>query len=450
MKKHTFLKFIALLLVVLLVVPTITACGVFNEEFSDGSNESSETSINVSNNNSDSKVDSSKPDISEAEQDNVITFLACPDNIIHPSVFYDAINRAAAKNGTTPSYTDLHNAEYDFSQIYEHVADKISNADIAYINQETLVGGTSGAIHGYSCFNSPQAIADTVVDLGFDVANVAHNHMLDSGDTRYLENCNNVFENNGVEVIGYYPDEESTNNITVIEREGIKVAFLAYTYSTNGIPLPKNSTFVIPTFNRPLVEKQVKLAKEAADIVIASCHWGWEDSYSPNSEQLEYAELFCELGVDVVLGMHPHVIQPMEWMTSSNGTKTLVVYSLGNFVSGMYNAKNMLAGMLELNIRKDAKTGDVSIEAPMFIPTVTHYTEESKVASNDTGYRNFKIYYLKDYTSELAAEHGVSNYEKSHASTLVGGKFSLDTLRMTLNKYIPDEFLPDRFKSEEE
>ncbi len=452
MTKNLF-KLIALLLSVLLLVPSITACD--NDTDVDTSSITSvESEISETENSyetSDDGIESSVENTSSEEeivvpQDTVVSFLACPDNIIHPSVFYDALERAANKDGVKPDYSDLHNAKYDFAYIYEHVGEAIKNADIAYINQETLIGGTSGRIIGYPCFNSPKPVADTVIELGVDVANVAHNHMLDSGDTRYLENCNKVFEEKGVEVIGYYPDEASTEDITVIERDGIKIAFLAYTYGTNGIPLPKNSKFVIPYLSEALVEKQVARAKQVADVIIASCHWGIEDSFDIDAQQKKYSKLMCELGVDVVLGMHPHVIQPMQWMTSESGKKTLVVYSLGNFVSGMVAGKNMLAGMLSLDIVKDAETGAISIENPLFIPTVTHYEKKGSVASNDTGYRNFKICYLSDYTEEQASTHGVCVYERSHGTTLINGKFSKQTLLDTLNKYIPQEFLPEEYK----
>lgn len=446
-------KIISLLLFVTCILTFTTSCSTLqsfvsvfeNHSFIEESSTFSEQS-EVENTSDEESKEVSMPDEDPVVEDTVINFLACPDNIIHPSVFYDAIERAAKANGVNPDYSDLHNAAYDFGQIYEYVGEAMLQADITYINQETLIGGTSGRIIGYPCFNSPTAVAETVIDLGVDVVNVAHNHMLDSGDTRYLENCNDVFESAGVEVIGYYPDDQSTNNITIIERKGIKVAFLSYTYGTNGIKLPSNSSFVIPTFEEKLIKKQVALAKQIADVTIVSCHWGYEDTYYANSEQKKYAALFCELGVDVVLGMHPHVIQSMEWMTSESGNKTLVIYSLGNFVSGMVAGKNMLAGMFALDIRKDAETGAVSIESPLFIPIVTHYIKGVSVAANDTGYRDFKIYYLANYTEELAATHGVCKYERSHGTTLVGGAFSKTNLINTLNKYIPNEFLPEEFQ----
>lgn len=441
-------KKISAILLSLILILSFVACQAENDNSStvENSNNTNESSTDVnSDNNSEDNV------FSEEEiKETVINFLACPDNIIHPSVFYDALERAARTNSVSPDYSDLHNANYDFSQIYEYVGSAMKNADITYINQETLIGGTSGKIIGYPCFNSPKPVADTVVDLGVDVVNVAHNHMLDSGNTKYLENCNNVFTEAGLEVIGYYPDQESTGNIRIIEREGIKVAFLAYTYGTNGIRLPSSSSFIIPTLDEELITRQVSLANEQADIVIASCHWGYEDTFNANGEQKKFAKLFTELGVDVVLGMHPHVIQPMEWMTAESGNKTLVIYSLGNFVSGMVAGKNMLAGMFSMDIVKDNETGEVSIKSPTFIPIVTHYTKKSRVASNDTGYRDFKIYYLSDYTEELAESHGVCIYERGNGPTLVGGGFSRDTLIQTLNKYIPNEFLPEEFRTEDD
>jgi hypothetical protein len=107
----------------------------------------------------------------------------------------------------------------------------------------------------------------------------------------------------------------------------------------------------------------------------------------------------------------------------------------------------MLAGMLSLDIVRDGETGEVYIDTPLFIPTVTHYTKSKGVSSSDTGFRNFKIYPLKDYTQELASQHGVVKREQTHASTLVGGKFSLKTLNNTLYKYIPEEFLPIEYRT---
>jgi poly-gamma-glutamate synthesis protein (capsule biosynthesis protein) len=124
----------------------------------------------------------------------------------------------------------------------------------------------------------------------------------------------------------------------------------------------------------------------------------------------------------------------------------LLTYSLGNFVSGMQNALNVLEGMLSFDVRKDAFSGEITIENPMLTPIVLHYTYDGVKGHKDTGYRNFEIYELKDYTDELVAAHGVTWYEKSHSSTLKGGKFSIENLYKTLKQVIPSEFLPPEYQ----
>ena len=208
-----------------------------------------------------SEIESSVAEESEEEseteeivipEDTVINFLACPDNLVHHSMYYDAIERAAEKNGVKADYSDLHNATYDFSQIYTYIKPLIDKADISYINQESLTGGDSKDISAYPRFNTPVAMGETVADLGFDIVNVAHNHMLDSGNTDFLEYCSNLFISRGVHALGYYPTEESAEDILIIDEQGVKIAFLTYTYSTNGIK-NKDESFVIPYFEEELI-----------------------------------------------------------------------------------------------------------------------------------------------------------------------------------------------------
>lgn len=448
-------SFIALVVALLMLIIPLSACENVSLDNSadDSSGEISEVVSNTPSTplpdeeSANSDITSVVDEPSEPPKDTVISFLGCPDVIIHSSVFYDAIEQAAKASGSKPKYNDLHNVDYDFYPIFEYVADAIEQADISYVNQETLPGSDTRQIIGYPCFNSPFDIAYTEIGLGFDVVNVAHNHMLDAGDASYIQNAYKIYTESDLTVIGYYENDEAVDNIPIIERDGIKIAFLAYTYGTNGIRLSASSPVVIPYFSRELLERQIPLAKEQADVVIVSAHWGEENSFRVSNYQKEYAELMCELGVDVVLGMHPHVVQPIEWMTSSTGHKTLVVYSLGNYVSGMKSAKNLLAGMLSLDIVRSGVTGLVSIENAVFIPTVTHYIKVRGVSSTDTGFRDFKIYYLSDYNEELASSHGVVKTEKNKGTTsLVGGGFSYENLVKTLKQYIDPEFLPEEFK----
>ena len=264
----------------------------------------------------------------EPLEDSVVSFLACPDNLIHPCIYYDALERAAENNNLTAQYEDLHNQAYDFRQIYTNLEDMISSADISYINQESLIGGTSRRPHGYPCFNTPNAMGQTVVDLGFDIVNVAHNHMLDSGNTDFLEHCNEFFESKSVDVIGYYPDESSTENITVIEKNGIKIAFLTYTYGTNGIPTPRG--VVVNRIDTIQMAADIAMVDQSkADATCVMIHWGEEYQRKPNVTQLRLEKFMRRKGVDIIIGSHPHVIQPATY----DPEQGITLYSLGNFVS---------------------------------------------------------------------------------------------------------------------
>ena len=397
------------------------------------------------------------PEESKEPEDPVVHFMCCGDNLIHPSVYFTAMEYYAAEHGTTTDYVTTHEAGYDFLPIYEYFADEMRAADCLYINQETLSGGPGTTIDGYPSFNSPEVIHKAVSDLGADIVNLAHNHMLDSRDDRYLIYTDALLKSYGVQTIGYYKNQEDTNNIVIQEINGIKIAWLSYVYATNYHNTDANSyvkNSYIPYFSQELCTRQVMLAKQQADVVIVSAHWGNEYSFKPNSFQQTYAELLCELGVDVVVGMHPHCLQPMEWKTSSTGHRMLLTYSLGNFVSGMQEAQCVLEGVLTFDIRKH--DGVCTVENPLLTPIVCHYVKGKVVNSKlDTGYREFKLYKLADYTEDLAAVHGVHYYEKRKSSATLydsetgklGAKFSIANMICTVQKLIPAEFLPEEFQT---
>lgn len=443
------------ILTIIFALAVLTSMFVILQQISDEPQSVSETSDIVSSGTPtatsiDSSVsgDSSESipaDTSEATQDTVVSFLACPDNIMHPSVLYDAALREAAKTGTTIA-SSLDDCVFDFDPIYKEFEDEIAAADLSYINVETMIGGDENGISGYPLFNSPEAAGDKLYNLGFDVYNLAHNHMLDSGNDKYLVNCDKFFNEKGVAVIGFYENEADTNNIVIVERKGIKIAFLAYTYATNGITLYNSDTY-IPYFNEALIEKQVTLAKQQADFVIVSAHWGDEDSFTPNSYQQTYAQQFVNLGVDVILGMHPHVLQPMKWVDGTDGHKTLLVYSLGNFISGMQDDAELLGATLSFDIIRDTETNEVYLDNVRCNPIVTHYiVPGGRINSHDTGNREYKIYYLEEYSQDLAALHGAQKWDASHRTTLIGGGFSMANLLNTVKQIIPAEFLSDYYQ----
>jgi len=461
MKNKALVRFLALMLALVFAL-----CGCAEIQLDSSEDESSkaesgveskedskteskgEASADVS---ADTSADVSGEESSSApvEKDKVISFLACPDNIIHPSVYYHALQKAAANAGKAPDYSDLQTADYEFAHIYENISAMIKAADISYINVETLIGGNENPINGYPTFNSPEKAGETLIDLGFDIYNLAHNHMLDSYNDKYLINCDRFFNERGQTTIGYYENKADLDNIVIYEEQGVKIAFLAYTYETNGIRLGASASTYIPYINSELMKKQMKLAKERADLVFVSMHWGDEDSFYPNGAQRQAAQTLVDEGADVIIGMHPHVIQESKWVARPDGSRCFLTYSLGNLLSGMYGGKNALGSMLSLDIIcKDGQKPYV--DNVQIVPTVCHYVKKVSVNPKmDTGFRDFKIYLLEDYTDELAAAHGVhQNKGKiSGFDNELDGNFSLATLYAKVKRLIPAEFLPEAINS---
>lgn len=353
-----------------------------------------------------------------AKEDVKISFLAAGDNIIHSSVFDDALSRA-----------DETTYEYNFRPMYDGIADMIEAADIAFVNQESPMAGREYGYTGYPNFNTPQDAGDTLVDLGFDIVNIANNHMLDKWESGLVKSME-YWETKDVLLIGGYYNAEDYDNIRVFEYGGIKIAFLSYTYGTNGMVLNSGSKHIIPLINDSDIIRQIGLAKEAGDLVFVSIHWGNEDWFNTSSEQERIGRIMVDNEVDVVIGHHPHVVEKVEWASSESGHKTLMIFSLGNMISGMLYNRNMVGGLATFDIVKEGN-GEPYIANPIFVPTVCHYLLKG---SKRYG---FQVYLMEDYTEELAAVHG----------TQKAGKFTLETLKNYITSTIDAEFLPEYFKT---
>ncbi|MFA6948422.1 MAG: CapA family protein [Eubacteriales bacterium] len=348
--------------------------------------------------------------------DTVIHFLAAGDNIIHSNVYEDALSRATGAEG---------DPEYNFTDMYDDVADMFRSADISYINQEGMMAGEDYGYSGYPNFNGPQAMGDTIVDdLGFDIVNIANNHMLDKWESGLIDTTE-YFESKNCLLIGSYSSAADYDDVRVYDYNGVRIALLSYTYSTNGMYLPATSERVIPLFDADTIVRQIAIAKERADLVFVSAHWGIEDSFTASSDQKYYAQLMVDNGVDVIIGMHPHVLEPMEWAENSEGHKTLITYSIGNLISTMLYSRNMVGGVLTFDIVRT--NGEYSIENPLLTPIVCHYNSSR---------RGLEVYKLENYTAELCAAHGSQKY----------GSFDLDTLKKYVTDTIGTQFLPDWIK----
>lgn len=347
-----------------------------------------------------------------------IRFVAVGDNIAHDDVVDTA--RADAERGE----------EYDFSKIYAGVEHTIKAADIAFINQEAPVGGKELGISGYPDFNAPDEMVEELIEVGFDVFNIANNHMLDKGEKGYV-NTIEYFASLPVTMIGGYTKNDY-DNIRIINNQGVRIAFLSYTTLVNYAHMgdvSQSSDYIIPYADTDDITRQVGIAKQNADVVIVSFHWGTEDEFGVTAEQSKYANLCADLGVDVILGHHPHVVGDVEYITGESGNKTLVAYSLGNFCSTMMYGRNMVGELLSFDIVKDTD-GRISIDNVIVDPIVCHYKRNTK--SYDV-----RLYFMKDYNSELAEAHG---------SHVWGDTFTFSQLKKYVTDTVSTEFLPSYMK----
>lgn len=339
------------------------------------------------------------------------TFAAAGDVLVHTNVYKYASQLA---EGT--------DAEFDFKPIFANIKDVISSVDAAYVNQETICGGSELGYSGYPAFNTPDEIAPALLDTGFDIVNIANNHMLDKGE-RGLARAIDFWNGQGITLLGGFKSKEDYENIRIHEVNGISIAFLSYTYWTNGYVLPSASEYVVPMMDADEIDRQTKAAREIADIVMVSMHWGDEDSFTPNAEQERLALLMANNNVDVILGMHPHVLQRIEWLDRPDGKRTLCVYSLGNLISTMMYSRNMLGGIIRFDITEDEN--GFTIEEPELIPTMVHYS---------AGYVAPTLYLFKDYTEEMQRTHGSARNEKQKDLSYLNG---------ILTSTIPAEFIKE-------
>lgn len=319
----------------------------------------------------------------------VVSFMGVGDNLIHETVYNDALQ----DDGT-----------YDFSKMYTNFKKDAKESDIAFINQETVLGGESLGLSGYPTFNSPTEIAKNLEKAGFNLVNLATNHCLDRGE-QGIANELEAFSNKNIVTDGVYTSQEAFNAIPTFKKKEITFSFLAYTYGTNGIA--PDYDYNVSYLDDDQIKSDVQKAKEISDVVIVSAHWGDENTFEPNDLQKHYAQLFADCGVDVVIGTHPHTIQPVKWIKGNSGNKMLCVYSLGNFIGGMLTTDNAIGGEIKFDFVK--KNDKITIENVKWIPTVIHF-EGNQDNIIEVRY-NYKAYKLSQYSDKLAKKHVLNGYD---------------------------------------
>ena len=347
--------------------------------------------------------------------DDVVSFLAVGDNII-----YNGQLREGKKNAEgNPDYE----GEYDFRPMYQNVKDIISAADIAFVNQETVMSERFEPSQ-YPDFNSPQELGENLVETGFDVISIATNHMLDMGYDGLVDTIE-FWKTQKVLTVGGYTDKQDFLTVRFIEKNGIKIAFVAFTYSparADGKPA------FIPTIEEELIKEWMAKANEESDFTVVSMHW-FKDEYNqtPNEKQKHYAQILADSGADVILGHHPHCLQPIEWIEGEDGNKTLCFYSLGNFTSETDETVSLVGGIAQFDIVKNERTG-MRIENITFIPTVMDYRNS---------FNKNTVYLLSEYTDEMCKSHNIVSY--------FGQELSMDMLCNYVSNAIDKKYLPKSY-----
>ena len=321
---------------------------------------------------------------------------------------------------------------YNYDYLFTNVLDKIQSADLAVVNQEVVFGGNEKGNIGYPCFNVRSEQGDALAKAGFDIVLHATNHTMDQGIAG-IDNTINFWKTNypDMTVLGIHENADDYNNITIQEVNGIKLALLNYTYSLNGFSLPADQSYKVDLMNQWTKDKMIsdlQTANELADFVVVFPHWGTEYVLNETTEEQEWAQFFADNGADLIIATHPHVIQPVKWVDGANGNKTLVYYSLGNFVSIQYYNFSMLGGMAQVSITKDA-TGTYISEYDMDF-VVTHYTP---------GRTAVTTYMLDDYTNELAATHAIlTEPGQKYMNVNVNYPFTVEGLKALAEQVCPD------------
>lgn len=256
---------------------------------------------------------------------------------------------------------------YDFKPMLEYIKPISSKYDLAYYNQETILGGASLGYSSYPRFNSPQEVGDAFVDAGFNMVSLATNHTMDKGEQGVINSVNYwKTKKDNVVYSGQWVshEEREKESAQIYEKNGIKYAFFSYTTWTNGLETPTGKEYLNNVYSNEKAAADIAKVKDKADVIIVAMHWGTEYSLGVNTNQDEIAKYLSDLGVNIIIGAHPHVVEPVEYI---NDGKTFVIYSLGNFISDQGVTERLIGLAMELTIKKVVDVDDkvtISIESP--------------------------------------------------------------------------------------
>lgn len=327
-------------------------------------------------------------------EDTVINIVGIGDSLCHSQNFKDAYN---SETGT-----------YDFSPMFKNVTKYIESATVAVGNLETTLAGEERGYSGYPTFNSPAELAYDMKEMGIDILTTANNHCIDKGYSGLVSTLDKLDEY-GIAHTGTSRSVEEQNTILFKDLEGIKTAFLCYTYGTNGIPIPSGREYSVNLIDKDFMKQQLDKAKEeGAELIVVSMHWGSEYRIKPTEEQEELAEFLIKNGADIILGNHSHVPEPMEMkeVTLDDGTKRegFVIYSMGNFFSAQTQEYTRDTLIVNVEVRKNGQTGEITIDKATYTPV---YVYDNGSNAKD----RYELLDIENIISEY--ESGTSEYSES-------------------------------------
>lgn len=319
------------------------------------------------------------------------TFTGVGDNLLHDTFFV---------------YYEQDHGTRDFTPLYEMTVPYFQNTDLAYCNFETVCAGDQFGLSGYPAFNGPTEMMDSLVTSGFDWFSISSNHSLDAG-TEGLKYEKAYIQQHfpDLSATGAYASYEDSQQPVVREVNGIRVGLCGFTYGLNGYTVPQGMEWLIDVYRNPdgsinyaLIDQKLDALSTVSDVQIVAMHWGDEYHNEPNEEQRTLAQYLHSKGVEVIIGTHPHVLQPVELIESQDQT-TLVYYSLGNFISAQDSNETMVGGMANFRLNYDFNTEKASFSEMQLIPTITWISPDL---------RQYRTTTIHEYNDELAANHFVS------------------------------------------
>lgn len=341
----------------------------------------------------------------DVKSDVSFTLTAIGDIMCHNTQYWDAYQKD----------TDT----YDFSYVFENVKDYISAGDISIANIETSFAGKERGYSNYPTFNSPDELVRDVKATGLDIITTAGNHCLDMGYSG-LSRTIDVLKDNGFDQLGTYKSQEERDTIFIKDVKGVKIAFIDYTYGTNGIPVPSGKEYCVNLINKDLIKKDIESAKKQnVDMIVACMHWGDEYKTKANQEQEDLANFLFKNGVNVIIGNHPHVLEQMEkrTVTLDDGTTQdgFVIFACGNFIcdQNAENTRNSIILNIDITRHSDGK---ITIDKAKYIPIYMYKGAPGKL-------KRMKV---------LDIEKSIANFENGTDTSI--GQSTYNDLKIQLEK----------------